>query len=179
MSFVMREALGRVLLRAGWAGAVGVILLVLAALLAYRSEVSAEVRRVALAQERARVLQERARPAPRVDDAARLEAFYAGFPPPSDLPGRIRRLDDIAADHGVRLQRTDFRSAVEGGTPLLAVGLVIPVSAALPDVYGWLAEALQEMPELALESLVLRRESTDSDSVEADVRLQFYLRGRT
>lgn len=175
----LKERVGRGVLATGWAGGAGLALLVLAAGLGLRAESLHDSRRAALAAERAELLRQQAEPRRTEDGRTRLDAYYDAFPKAVELPGRLQRVSELASAHALRLPRTDYRSTLETGSPLLAVGLVIPVEASFADIYAWLDALLQEMPEVALESLVVRREDPGSDVVEADVRLQLYLRGRS
>lgn len=179
-SFVMlRERLGRVAMRAGWAGLAGIVLLAVAVVGGRLGAAANEERRVALTEERARVVRSETQPTPETDDRERLKAFYGRFPPATDLPVSLRRLHDHATAHGIRLQRTDYNSAASPATPLTQVTLNIPVQGEAAALYGWLAELLRDMPELALESVTLKRATTDASEVEAEVRMQLYLRGRS
>ena len=176
---LLRERLGRIVLRAGWAGGVGVALLVVAAVFSQVTDTATEERRAALASERARLLRGEVRREPEVNERERLKAFYQRFPVATDLPEVLRRLHEHATARGVSLQRTDYRSSAEAGTPLLQVTLTIPVNGEFANLYGWLAEVLREMPEVALETLNVKRPAANSTVVEAEVRLQLYLRGRS
>lgn len=176
---LLRERAGRAALRAGWPGIVGVTLFVLASVLGYAGRLAADERRVELAEERARLLRGDVRKAPAVSDGERLEAFYARFPRAADLPASLRRLHEHASARGVDLQRTEYRSATQAGTPLVQVTLSIPVEGEFGSLYGWLADLQREMPEVALESLSVERAATDTDAVSAELRLQLYLRGRS
>lgn len=175
---LLKERAGRAVLAMSWAGAAGLALLLLALALGVRTSAVHESRRAALASERAELLRQETEPERGEDRRTRLEAYYEAFPEAVALPARLQRLSELASAHALRLPRTDYRSTVEAGSPLLAVGLVIPVEASFGDLYSWLGELLREMPEVALESLVVRRDDPASDVVEADVRLQLYLRGR-
>lgn len=175
---LVRERVGRAVLRAGWPGIVGVMLLVLASALGYAGRLATDERRVELADERGRLLRGEDREAPVVSDGERLEAFYGRFPRGADLPASLRRLHEHASARGVDLQRTDYRSGAVAGTPLLQVTLSIPVEGEFGPLYDWLADLLREMPEVALESLRVERAATDTDAVTAELRLQLYLRAR-
>jgi Tfp pilus assembly protein PilO len=175
---LIRERAGRAVLRAGWPGIVGVVLVVLASVVGYAGRLATDERRVELADERVRLLRGEDRAAPVVSDGERLEAFYGRFPRVAELPASLRRLHEHASAHGVDLQRTDYRSATVAGTPLVQVTLSIPVEGGFGPLYEWLADLLREMPEVALESLSVERAATDTDTVAAELRLQLYLRGR-
>lgn len=175
---LLRERVGRAVLRAGWPGLVGFALLVLASVLGPAWRVAADERRVELADERARLLRGEVRETPAVGERERLDAFYARFPHVADLPAALRRLHEHASARGVDLLRTDYRSTIDAGTPLQQVTLSIPVEGEFDSLYGWLADLMREMPEVGLESLSVERTATDTNVVAAELRLQLYLRGR-
>jgi hypothetical protein len=175
---LLRERFGRTLLRAGWPGIGGVALLAGAAVFAYLTGAAIDERRAELAEERARLLRGEVRQTPGGDERERLKAFYDRFPLATELPARLRLLHELATAQGVNVQRTDYRSTIESGTPLLEVTLSIPVNGEFAALYGWLGELLREMPEVALDTLSVKRATTDTTTVEAELRLQLYVRGR-
>lgn len=165
--------------RAGWAGALGVALLVGAALVHVVGGAALEARREALGAERTRLL--RADPAAvAVPDGAtpaeRLADFYRGFPPLRELPRALARIHAHADRHALDLERADYRSADEAGTPLVRVSVTVPVRGEFAAIYAWLSELLGDMPELALESLSVRRSDGEIAYVDAELRLALFVR---
>lgn len=176
---LVREYVGRLALNAGLPGALGVVLLAAAVLGGYVARADNDRRAAALAEEQGRIARSASAPAPGDDGRTRVMEFFARFPPVGALPDSLRRLNEHAAAHDIDVQRTDYRSTVVSGTPLTLVSLAIPVQADAEALYVWLGALLREMPEIALESVSLKRETSDAATVEADIRLQLYLRGRS
>jgi hypothetical protein len=145
-------------------------------MLGYLSETDNSRRREALASEAVSLQRGDVQQPAVMDDRERLSSFYGGFFSVAELPVRLRRLSELAAGRGVALQRTDYRSALETGTPLLRTTLVTSIDGEFGSIHVWLADVLREMPDVALESLHVTRATVDSTTVEADVRLQLYLR---
>ncbi|WP_407278388.1 hypothetical protein U5817_18570 [Aromatoleum evansii] len=174
-----KEYIGRLVMNAGVPGVVGVLLLVAAALGGYAANTDIDRRAAALAEEQSRTERNASAPAPGSDDRARVAAFVGRFPPAAALPDSLRRLNEHGAAHGISVRRTDYGSSVVAGTPLTLVSLTIPVEADAAALYVWLGALLREMPEIALESLSFKRDKSDAETVEADIRLQLYLRGRS
>ena len=174
-----RESVGRLAMNAGLPGALGVVLLAAAVLGGYVASADNDRRVAELAAEQGRIERSASAPAPGTDERARVVAFFERFPLISALPDSLRRLNEHAAAHGISVQRADYRSTVVTGTPLTLVSLTIPVQADAEALYVWLGALLREMPEIALESVSLKRETSDAATVEADIRLQLYLRGRS
>jgi hypothetical protein len=169
----------RALRRAGWAGALGAGLLAFALAFGYAVAADQDRRRDELAAARARLLKAASEPAadPR-SGGERLAAFYARFPAEAALPARLQELHRLAEAHGVVLARADYRTSREPGTGLHRVSLSLPVSGAFEPVYQWLAAVLGSMPEVALESLSVKREGTDDAEVEVELRLAIFVRGQ-
>lgn len=176
---LVREYVGRLALNAGLPGALGVVLVAAAVLGGYIARADNDRRAAELAQEQGRIERSASAPAPGEDGRTRVMDFFARFPPVSALPDSLRRLNEHAAAHDIGVQRADYRSTVVSGTPLTLVSLTIPVQAEAEALYVWLGALLREMPEIALESVSLKRETSDAETVEADIRLQLYLRGRS
>lgn len=174
----LRSRLLRSLHRAGWAGAVGAGLLAFALAFGYTVGADQAARRQQLAGERTRLLQAAASPTEdRRSDRERLTAFYARFPAASELPARLQELHRLADAHGVALARADYRSSREAGSTLQRVSLNLPLSGGFDPVYQWLSEVLATMPEVAVEGLAIKRESTEGGQVDIDLRLVLFLRG--
>lgn len=176
---LVKEYIGRLAMNAGLPGALGVVLLAAAVLGGYAGGAGNDRRAAALAEERGRIARDANAPAPEADERTRVAAFFGHFPAVGALPDSLRRLNEHGATHGIRVQRTDYASTAVAGTPLTLVSLTIPVQADAEALYVWLGALLREMPEIALESVSLKRDTSDAATVEADIRLQLYLRGRS
>lgn len=174
-----RAYISRYAMNAGLPGVLGVLLLAASFLGSYAGGVDNDRRTAALVEELSRMERSASESPSGSDERTRVVAFFDRFPPIGTLPDRLRRLNEHGAAHGIRVQRTDYGSTGVAGTPLTLVSLTIPVQADAEALYVWLRALLREMPEIALESVSLKRETSDAATVEADIRLQLYLRGRS
>jgi hypothetical protein len=175
----LSEHAARALRRAGWAGGLGALLAAGALVVYVTGHAAIETRREALDAEQARLMRAgtadtaaRAQPAP----GERLADFYAGFPPLQALPRTLTRLHTLADAHALDLERTDYRSAEEPGTPLVRVSLNLPVRGEFAQIYGWLSALLADMPEVALGALSVRRSDSEIGLVDAEVELSVFVR---
>ncbi|HNA66455.1 MAG TPA: hypothetical protein PK229_01750 [Rhodocyclaceae bacterium] len=174
----LHESAVRTFRAAGWAGVVGVALTVFAVCFDLSGNRALEAQADALEQE-TRSLRQRLRTHPEgvaVPERTRLERFYGAFPATDALPDLLVRLHGYALARGLKLDRADYRSAPEGGTPLERVTLELPARGPYPVLRTWLADVLAEMPEVALDGLSLRRASMATPEVETQVRFVVFLR---
>lgn len=173
-----RERLMRAVMRAGWAGAVGLALLAFALAFGLSAGGEQAARAEALAAERASLLKVAAAPvAPVLSDRGQLAAFYARFAPASELSAVLAQIHTAAADHGLLPERGDYRSALVSGTPLVRVTATLPMQGRFDDLYAWLGQVLAEQPGAAVEQLSIKRERAADGQVSADVRLSVFVRG--
>jgi Type II secretion system (T2SS), protein M subtype b len=170
----LRESVRRTLRRAGRAGWTGLALLVAAAVLAVADNALITQQRAELAIERAQLVS--IADVASTTGSAPLLGFFAGFPPSQNLPRILSRIYEFSDSHGLNVERTEYRRVDEAGVPLVRVSLQLPVQGDFSALYAWLNEMLSVMPELGLESLIVRREDSGSEQVNAEVRLVVFVR---
>lgn len=105
-----------------------------------------------------------------------LDAFYAGFPAAVDIPAILSEVHARAEDHGVDLERADYRLSDERGTPLRRVGLNLPVRANFRVLYAWLGELSTDMPALGFEAFSLRRSDPRTGFIEGELRMSLFVK---
>lgn len=162
---------------AGWAGALGIGLMVLAVAGGTVARQGFEHERSRLAAERTRLTQGAvAANTDRRSDRERLAAYYAArFPGESRVAERLGVLYARAGEHGIAIRRVDYRSAREPGTPLQRIALVLPVQGEFARIHGWLSAVLVDMPELGLEALSIKRSGSELSTLEAELRLMLFV----
>lgn len=172
----LREASLRQLKRLGWLGGAGLLLLLAA--IAVDLGMTLANYRVGNELEAERLRLERLAAGNRTAETPRSEAerFYARFPAQSELPRSLTRLTEIAAANSMSIARADYNVVDQPGTQLVRMTLALPVQGSYGALYGGLAEMLGAMPEVALESLVLRRIDPAADLVEGEIRLALFAR---
>lgn len=173
----LQEAAGRSFHAAGWAGVLGFALLLFAVSFDFTGNRTLEAEAASLRQEARALVARQHRPVrAESSERQRLEQFYAGLPGVTRLPDLLVRLHGYALARGVVLDRADYRTTVEVGTPLERVTLDLPAHGSYPMLRAWLDDLYVEMPELAVESLSIHRERIDAPLLEAQVRLTLFLR---
>ncbi len=102
-----------------------------------------------------------------------LAAFESGLADARELNTRYARLWELARKHGVALRQAEFKLTEAGQDELVHYAIQLPVTADYMSLRGFIADALRDLPGLALEEMSLRRE--DSKSLQLDARLRFVL----
>lgn len=172
------NALRALMRQCGWAGALGAALIVLALAAGILGDRYAEDVRDELGRERAILMRAKraGTAAPVESDRSRVDRFYADrFPGASELGVRLGRLYAAAQAHDLDFTRADYRIAVEPGTPLRRVALVLPVQGEFPRIHAWLSEVLVALPELALEGLSIKRSGSEARRIDAELRLVLFV----
>lgn len=173
----LREQGSRLIRKLGWSGALGIVLL----LAALASEIAMTARNAA---ERSALiarklqLQHPVQPGNGVIAPPRTKAekFYARFPDQKALPQSLAKLAEIAEANSIQVSRTEYRTSNQPGTQLLRVSLTLPLQSNYADLHAWLEETLVSMPEVALESISIRRVEAGADLVEGEVRFAVFAR---
>lgn len=161
--------------KVGWGRILAIALLVAAAALGFETRhLSADTERLRaslVAQpDRPTVMMVEAAGGP--DTAGRLEAFYGQLPLQEDIPGIVKRLFVLAENAGILLARGEYRPVADAGAHLLRYQITLPVRAEAEPIHGFVIEALNQIPALALEGVSFKRETTKSGIVEARLRFE-------
>lgn len=173
----LREAVLRQLKRLGPLGVAGLVLLIVALLVDIGGTLANFRLRSALTAERQQ-LEQQAAAGGEGATLSRGEAasFYGRFPEQAALPHSLAKISEIAAANGLNIARAEYRAVDQPGTQLVRMSLSLPVQGSYAAVHAWLAETLQTMPEVALDSLALRRSDPIADRVEGEVRMTLFAR---
>lgn len=164
--------------RLGWPGLLGLALLAgsVAVCLAVVKPMDAEVAQL---RDQAAQLARRGAPAAA---PARVKDWREDLPGGHQAYGRLARLFQAAAEAGLALDegsyRTQFESALQGQAGLGRLVISLPVGGDYAAVRGFLAQALNQDPAIALENLRLTREAMSETELAADMRFALYLGGR-
>lgn len=164
--------------RLGWPGLLGLALLAgaVAVHLAVVKPTDGEVGRL---NDQARALAQRdmsVAPPVRVGD------WRTQLPADHQAYGRLTRLFQAAEAAGLVLDEGSYRTQFEGQSQdKMGIGRLVislPVSGDYLAVRGFLAQALNQDPAIALENIRLSREAMGETELVADLRFALYLGGR-
>ena len=161
----------------GTLGIVGLALLVVAGpawwvLVRAPYQQAAEIK-ADLARLRARRLSAAERPVA-APAAQQVERFRAAFPDAATTPAALAQISRLAAANKVALASGDYRLAEERALGMLRYEVRYPVKGAWRDVFTLLAALLNEVPTLALDEVVFKRESRNAAEVDAQLRLSLF-----
>jgi len=167
--------------RAGWPAALGLGLLAFA--LAFDHSGNGGTReQIAQVTGQQRSLRDLARRPAGTSLPAReqLARFYQRFPGGNAvhdvLPSVLLGLHQSAMKQGLSALQAEYRDSAEPDTPLRRVRVHIPVRGSYKAVRAWLDDVVATMPELAIDSLELRRTEIGVEEVEAQARFTVLLR---
>lgn len=169
----LRESARRTLRRAGWPGWLGLALLALAVTIGVGYDTLSAQQRATLVAERTQLMRSASAT---VTGSAPVVEFLSGFPSDQALPRTLARIYESANQQGLNVERTEYRSVNQVGTPLSRLSLQLPVQGSFAALYAWLNEMLGAMPEVGLESLVVRHAEAGATEVDAEVRLVVFVK---
>ncbi|MHB1085936.1 MAG: hypothetical protein ACYCZA_13990 [Thiobacillus sp.] len=99
----------------------------------------------------------------------------AMLPPTNEASLLIGELEQLARVHGLDLPRGQYSVAPLAGTSLQRWQLVLPVEAPYPTLYAFIATALERQPNLTLDELKLKRDSIETDMLQAELRMSLFV----
>jgi hypothetical protein len=102
-------------------------------------------------------------------------AFLSSFPPADDLAGELRKMFDIAQERNFDLGEVSYKSERKQGEHLERYHVDFSLDAPYPDIRSFLSELLVALPYVSLDQLSFDRDSVQSETVRANVRLTMHL----
>lgn len=108
--------------------------------------------------------------------AAPVASLSERLPTGEAAPEAVARLFAAAGHAGLHLREGGYRVVAQPGGVLRRYQITLPLSGTYPAIRAFLAESLERRPDLALDSLSLRRENIGSPEVEARLGLTLFLR---
>jgi len=173
---IARRRVHRFVDRLGMTGVVGVGLLMFAAV-HFLSAALPERERVAeLKQTAARASRTTAPEAGRDSDIAEdLSTFYSFFAESRSLPGALAIMNAAVDSSGMAFEAGEYRLSRDGALKLARYEVMVPLHGSYAQVRNFVAALLQDMPHVAIDDVVIKRDSVDATTIEARLRLSIYL----
>jgi hypothetical protein len=161
--------------RLGRVGGIGLALLAGAAAFHF-SAVRPASRELATLQLRASEVEKRARPAvPAAVASDEIDRFVGFFPPFESAPKWLRTLYAIAEREKLELAQGSYRMTDDQVLGLAYYRILLPVRGGYPQIRGFVAGVLDEIPALALEGIALQREKVGDSMIDAKISLTLHL----
>jgi hypothetical protein len=107
-----------------------------------------------------------------------LADFYDFFPPADTSAEWLGKVYAVAEKQRLDLPRGEYRLASPAGEPIATYEAVFALRGRYPQVRGFIAGVLEEIPIVALDDVRLERQRTADSTVDARLRLTFFLRNR-
>jgi hypothetical protein len=104
-----------------------------------------------------------------------VSVFLATFPPSGTLSTQLQSLFDIAEQYQLDMGEVSYKWERRQDERLQRYHVSFALNAPYPDVRAFLADVLAALPHAALDQLSFNRDSVQDDTVQATVRLTFYL----
>ena len=101
--------------------------------------------------------------------------FYGYFASRDEAFAALQAIFVAAELEGLELETGEYRLGRERGSRLLRYQIVFPVKGSYPKIRRFVARALNEAPGVALDDLSLRRDSAQSNVLEARIQFTMYL----
>ncbi len=104
-----------------------------------------------------------------------LQIFYDFFPRVDSSPFWIRELVRVARIRGVKINSSEYRLVQEQGLRLTRYEMVLPVQGRYSQIRGFIADALQAVPAMAIVGVNIKRKNVKSGQLEVRLEINLYL----
>ncbi len=108
--------------------------------------------------------------------ADELAQFYAFFPFEETIVDDMAKVYAAAAQQNLLLEQGEYRLAPERDSKLTRYGISLPVKGGYVQIRKFLAQALADVPNLALDSVTFGRQKADEAAINAQLQFTLYLR---
>ena len=119
--------------------------------------------------------QKASRPTQKIGDDQALQIFYEFFPQIDSSPFWIRELARIAKKQRVEINSSDYRLVQEKGARLARYEMILPVRGRYPQIRAFIADALQTVPAMAINGMVIKRENVKTEQLDVRLEIDLYL----
>ncbi len=165
--------------RPDWLALAGLALVLLALVIYAFGVRPVEMRRLALTDRLVELqgrTQSTASGAGQTNPEQQLSSFYARLADARQAPEIARQVHDYARAAGLTLERGDYRPVADASGKFVRYQIVLPVNGNYLQIRRFLADAMREMPGLALDAISFEREDAQSAQLQAQLRFTAFLR---
>ena len=108
-----------------------------------------------------------------------LAIFYERLADARQAPEIAGRLHRYARSAGLTLERGEYRPQVDASGRFVRYQIVLPVNGTYRQIRSFIADAMRDMPGLALDGIDFKREGADLAALQAQLRFTAFLRKTT
>jgi hypothetical protein len=98
------------------------------------------------------------------------------LPSATDALPQVMRLSDLAEKEGLKLRQGDYRLSRDREAGVVAYQMHYPIAGSYVALRRFINASLQEFPALALEEVLIRRNTIGATDVDARLRFTLYLK---
>lgn len=177
----LRDMFGPGAASIGWPGMVGVGLLIATGGFYVSTLAPQQLRIEALRKETVQLRQQANQSTSAVPQAPaeKLAAFYAFFPPSTELPDLLGKVFDSAKRQSLALEQGEYRPLKDSVGNLMRYQFTLPVRGSYPQIRKFVDVALAEVPALSLDSIQFERRKIGDATVDAKLKLVVFLGNRS
>ena len=104
-----------------------------------------------------------------------LQAFYEFFPSFDSSPYWVRELVRVAQRQNVEINSSDFKLTFERDWRLSRYEIIMPVRGRYSQIRGFMAEALEAVPNMAITGFIIKRDNVQSTQLDMRLEISLYL----
>lgn len=106
-----------------------------------------------------------------------LEHFYRLLPARSSAPDWLRVIFTAARAQSLSLALGDYKLKIEKNGRLVAYEIGLPVRGTYVQMRQFIAEVLDQIPAVALDEFIIKREAIGDPTIEASIRFTLFMNG--
>ena len=165
--------------RLGWRGFAGLLFLGVAAAIYWGAIAPARTQIRTLQHDAlsvrtfSRTAAEAAKSAPGYE--AWLDQFYRLLPAKASAPDWLRIIFSAARAQALGLEQGEYKITVDRNGRLLAYEIGLPVRGSYVQVRKFVADVLDQIPAIALDEIVIKRETVNESRIDASIRFTLFL----
>jgi Tfp pilus assembly protein PilO len=104
-----------------------------------------------------------------------LEQFYRLLPAKASAPEWLRIIFAAARAQSLGLEQGEYKVTVDKNGRLLAYEIGLPVRGTYMQVRRFVADVLDQVPAIALDEIVIKREAINANRIDASIRFTLFL----
>lgn len=164
--------------RLGWLGIIAISLFATAAGFWFLMVIPLQ-EQIVLLQAETQILKEKTKAqseAPKVlNPADQLAKFYEFFPDQEEIPDDVAVLFKVATEKNIIIEQAEYRLTPINDSRLARYEVVLPVKGGYLEIRQFIAQVLDDLPNLAMDSVIFTRQKIGDTQVDAQMKFTFYL----